>query len=754
MQSVAFEDFSGGLTDYPLSAGKNKCKVLDNVLLRQYEGGGKPYTRPGSGVLEPQLPSGQVRISTLFLLKNILFAQAGPRLYYFYYYDTGTSAWVEILGPTGNPAFPGADDASRFTHSNWNSHTLITHTPYAFPKKVYLDDNDIPKIVEAGLPAPLVGSATPVGTGRLMKWVFKVEYVTSGDVEFLDVSEPTPAIVIGTTYPVVATFTPIDNTTLRNYDTANIKFQVYLTEAAGTTYYFAGEVANSAGTISIPAITDANLKLNPVLYTEGGVVGNSSPLPSECVHICDEVGYYGGGQGGSGELLEYRVMCSVPSDIDSVPSTFFTDLDDKVVGISSVKSTVVALGRYNAYRLQNNQDELGQGSLTYEKISDTASCVSGGSVVQTLFGVFWAGFDGIYYTDGYEVRKLNIEFDKTYKTWTHTDGEIDYVKAAKIQGAYNRAKNTIAWTVQNTALGDCDKLYILDLTYGIRQNSAFMTWSGANSNYACNSIVYGNGNLYRGDANGYVLVHQDNVFTDPVVDTGTAPSNWQTATIFYNITTADYDFGTSVTRKYIPLVSVVCEATTNLSLQITANTDSGRKYGLLKPIRTKSTIVWGTSGIYWGTPGIYWNARGGVVHHKRRIPAGSLRSTYMSLIFTNAKVAIVSSDTLGTVDVDGTANTATLTTGGVNFSNSLVGYYISFAADGYVAEYAIASVSTNVATLSDLSNTLPTTTDTAWVIRGYPRGEVLNLLNATINYEMFGPTQATYTTSQSGEVGS
>lgn len=748
MQSVAFEDFSGGLTDYPLSAGKNKCKVLDNVLLRQYEGGGKPYTRPGSEVLEPQLPLGEARISTLFLHNNILFAQAVARLYY---YDTGASAWVEVLGPTSNVAFPGADDFSRFTYGYWNDHVLLTHTDYGRPKKLYLDSSNIPKIVEAGLPVPIWGLYTPVGTGRLMKVVFKTEYVTTGNVTFIDYSEPSPALQLATTYPVVVPFTSIANGSTLNYDTANIKFQVYLTTAGGTTYYFAGEAANSAGTISIPSILDADLMLNPVLYTEGGVVGNSAPLRANCVHVCDEVGYYGNLDDGT-QTLKNRIMCSVPADIDSVPSTFYADLDDEVVGISSSKSTVMALGRYNAYRLQNNQDELGQGALLYEKISDTTSCVSGGSIVQTRFGIFWAGYDAIYYSDGYEVRKLNIEYDKTYKAWTHTDGEVDYVKAAKIQGAYNKAKNTIAWTVQNTALGDCDKLYILDLTYGIRQNSAFMTWSG--TNYACNSIAYANGNLYRGDANGYVLVHQDTFFTDPVVDTGTAPSNWLTETIFYNITTADYDFGTAVTRKYIPLVSVICEATTNLSLQITANTDSGRKYGLLKPIRTKSTIIWGTPGIYWGAPGIYWNARGGVVHHKRRIPAGSLRSTYMSLIFTNAKVAIISSDVLGTVDVDGTANTATLTTSGVDFSNSLIGYYISFAGDGYVTEYAISAVSTNVATLSDLSNTLPNYTDTAWVIRGFPRGEVLNLLNATINYEMFGPTQATYTTSQSGEVGS
>lgn len=751
MQSVAFEDFSGGLTDYPLSAGKNKCKVLNNVLLRQYEGGGKPYTRPGSGVLPFQILAGEERISTLFIHKGILFSQSGTHLYWYNETALPSNPWTEILGPTGNDAFPQADTDSGITYGIWNSHVLMTNTgpQTGIPKKLYLNASNTPTVVEAGLPTPVYSSPTPgytSGAKRLMKLVFKRDYTVEGDVDFLDISEPTASIELLTTYPVAVNFTPYTNGSDRNYDTANMKFQVYLTESDGTTFYYAGEAANSAGTISIATITDANLILNPQLYTNGGVVGNSSPPQSDVVHVCDEVGYYGGVYEGI-QYLGYRVMASVPSDIDSVPSTFYTDLDDTVMAISSVKSTVVVLGRSNAYRLQNNQDELGQGLLTYEKISDTTSCVSGPSAVQTVFGVFWAGYDGIYYTDGYEVRKLNIEFDKTYKTWTHTDGQIDYVKSAKIQGAYNRAKNTIAWTVGTT--GEDYQLYILDLTYGIRQNSAFTTWGGVN--FECTSLTYYNGNLYRGDSNGYVFIHSDTAYTDPVVNNLVAPASWKTSEIRYNITTADYDFGTSVTRKYHPLVSVVCEATTNLSLQITANSDSGRVTGELKPIRTRSTIIWGTSGIYWGAPGIYWNARGGVVHQKRRMPAGSLRSTYMSLSFTNAKVAIISSDVLGTVDVDGGLNTATLTTGGLTFSTGLIGYSICFSSDGYVTEYPITGATGNEI---EFTGTVASATGESWVIRGYPRGEVLNLLNATINYEMFGPTQSTYTTSQSGEVGS
>ena len=763
MQSVAFEDFSGGLTDYPLNAGKNKCKVLDNVLLRQYEGGGKPFTRPGSllfSTVSPQLPTGNQRISTIFEHKGILFAQSSQKLFW---YKKSTNTWEDILGPTGNNAFPQATTSSRFTYGTWNFHVLLTHTPYGKPKKVYINNSGIPKIVEAGLPTPVITGISGSGAGhsRIIKLVFKVEYTTSGNIKFIDYSEPSlpdpllSNIYVGD-YPITVTYTPIANSTSFNYDTTNIKLEAYCTVDNGTTYYRAGEVNNSVGTIVIdppganqPA-KDAALALLPVLYTSGGVVGNASPLPSEVVHVVDEVAYYGGVYDGT-QFLEYRIMASVSSDIDSVPSTFYVDLDDKVVGISSTKSNVVALCRFTTYRLQNNQDELGQGLISYERISDTASCASGAGVVQTLYGVFWAGFDGIYYTDGYEVRKLNREYDKTYKTWTHDEnGDIDYVKASKIQGEYNKQANTITWSVQS-GLVDCDKLYILDLTYGIRENSSFTTWSGGAS-FSPTAFTYVNGTLIRGDSRGYVLYHDDAVFTDPKIDTLLAPSTWATNTIIYNITTIDYDFGTSVTRKYVPLVTVACDATTNLSLQITSDSDTGRIYGDMKPIRSKNVIPWGVDNIYWGDKGIPWNV-GGLVHEKRRMPHGSLRCNYKSIIFTNAKVALVSSDKLGLASINGTLKTLTLN-GAFSFAPSSAGYFVALAQDNYSAEFEILSVSGGGLTLSDPLGKLVDATNMAWVVRGYPKGEVLNLLNATINYEMFGPTQGVYTAAQSGEVGS
>jgi hypothetical protein len=135
------------------------------------------------------------------------------------------------------------------------------------------------------------------------------------------------------------------------------------------------------------------------------------------------------------------------------------------------------------------------------------------------------------------------------------------------------------------------------------------------------------------------------------------------------------------------------------------------------------------------------------------MPHGSLRCNYKSLTFTNAKVALVSSDKLGLASINGTLKTLTLN-GAFLFAPSSVGYFVALAQDNYVREYEISAVSGGGLTLIDSTGTLVNAVNMAWVVRGYPKGEVLNLLNATLNYEMFGPTQGVYTSAQSGEVGS
>lgn len=758
MASVSFEDFSGGLTDYPMNAGKNKCKRLDNISLRQYEGGGKPFTRPGSefaNKLTPQLPTGDQRISTIFEHENRLFCQSGQRLFYL-----KNGAWVEVNGLEVQP-FPEATNLSNFSTSKWGSHLLITHSPHSKPSKLYIDQAGTPIVATAGLPKPKVlnypvqPEAGQVIASRLFKITFSYIYTTEGEVTFEDVSEPSLPLFGGSGGDYSLTVGKLDF----GFNYPNFLYvNVYSTTTNGTTYYLIHQdiYDNPTGedyTFTVPYIPDDLLQTKPVLYTDGGIVPNSEPPRANCVHVVDEVAYYGDVLDKSGRRYKNRVMASIPSDIDSVPETFYIDLDSDVIAISSTKSTIVVLCKKGAYRLNNTQNELGQGNLLFEKISDTSTCISNSGAVQSLYGIFWAGDDGIYYTDGYAAKKLNQEYGITYRSWTMTpSGEVDIERTSRVQGKYNYQDDTIAWTFKSGFL-DSDLLYVLDLKYGIRENSSFTTWSGGDS-FSPTAIEFIGGELIRGDRRGFVFKHKESLHTDPRVEIDKPTTAWTTQPIMYDITTIDYDFQTSSTRKYVTEVTVACASDTNLSMNITSDSDMGRKLEDLKPVRSRSSYLWGVDSLYWGDSEYFWNI-GSSVHQKRKMPGRSIRCNYKSLKFSNAKVALISSDEIGAAKVDSELKTITLLQEGREFPPSFIGHFIALQRDNYTQEFEIESISLskNQLTLKDPTNDITPSESTLWVLRGYPKGEILNLLNVIVTYEPFGETQAAYRTSQSGEVG-
>ena len=68
-----------------------------------------------------------------------------------------------------------------------------------------------------------------------------------------------------------------------------------------------------------------------------------------------------------------------------------------------------------------------------------------------------------------------------------------------------------------------DALFVLDLRFSFDSESAFTTWSGGEA-FKPSSILFHNEpdqtvkRLYRGDARGYVLYHQEGLYTDPDIN--------------------------------------------------------------------------------------------------------------------------------------------------------------------------------------------------------------------------------------------
>jgi len=530
------------------------------------------------------------------------------------------------------------------------------------------------------------------------------------------------------------------NTTETNWDESQIKIDIYRTTNNGTNYYLLTTVGLDAVGI-IDSTIDDDLVLKEPLYTNGGVVSNDTPPKCRSIHIRNDIAYYGGILGQS-----YRILQAVPGDIDSVPETFYVDVDDEIVAVSSTKNNVIILCKEKVYRVDGIFDELGRGGMVVERISDTAGCIGVNTPVQALDGVMWLGKEAVYFTDGFRVIKLNQDYDKTYKSFTDFDS-----RNVKYQGKYDNKKNRVWWTVQDEDASDLNKCYVLDLNWGIRENSTFTTVTG--DSFAPSAIEFINGNMVRCDVNGYVLYHQDTLFTDPKIGSSASVLDWRDEVIVYNLETSSYNFGTSAVRKYVTQANVTCESTTNLSLRIVSNNDDDRIVADLLPIRSRGKILWGEPDIYWGDYTLDWNKQG-LIHEKRLMPAKSLRCNYKSLKFTNAHVAIVSSDIIGNASVNATLKQATLNISNSKWLTKSVGYFIAFE-DDFTKEYEITSLSGDekIITYSDPLGTSVNGSNKKWVIRGRPLGEVLNLLNLSLIYDIAGPSQGAYKVSNSGEAG-
>ena len=604
----------------------------------------------------------------------------------------------------------------------------------------------------------LVAGGTAVS--YLYRFIYEYTY-TNDTVTFVDLG-PTRQLTLagngvapaaaGNRMTIAAGATPVlSNGSNLNYDIQNIKVSVYRTTSNGTVFYLVGTIAidPALGTFLAfnDAVTDTTLVGNSLLYTEGGVLDNDAPLPAKIVHVTNtDVAYYVHVKDGT-EVLKSTILQAKAADIDSLPADNAIEIDEEIVGFSSKNALGIALCLNSAYRIEGTYDELGRGAPQRFKISDTCSCVSSQSVVQTLDGVFWAGKDAFYYTNGYQVIKINEEWATTYSTLVDTDA-----KKLKIQGKYDSFNRRIVWTVQKEDTEN-DTCYVLHLRSGINENSSFTTWS-SEDNFYPTAIEFSGNNMYHGDKRGYFLIHSPDHATDAKIDTLVYSTSWNTKYIPYQYKGSAMDFGVLLQRKYATSFILTCKNKSNISVQVKSNNDDNKQIRDLKPIRFRGNVSWGDPDIEWGDPDIVW-AFDGIIENVRAFPQTSLRFSYKQIEITNAYVAIYNSDSLGLGNVDSSAKTVDLVDAAtLDWPTDLVDYYISFESDGYVVDYLITSrASADQIVYEDLLNSSATAATSKWVIRGYPKGEIVNILAYTIGYIVFGSTQDSFAKNTTGEVG-
>ena len=816
-QQLAVEDFSGGITDYVLNAQPNQSATIENLVINNNQ---RLEAVAGSAAYYPtdaaaQIPAGNVRVCGLFKsLDPVLYVNSARNIWY-----ADTSSWTVLNGPTGNPAISTGTTASFISTSEWNEHTYVTNSDYAVPVKIYKDGSGVPVVRTAGLP-DLSATPTVGGTAGLNNYIYAFHYYYQyqiGTTTFEDygpttlvpktsIAQPSVSSVSITGLPVLS------NGATLNYDTATIKIYIYRTANNGLTLYKIGEVTNGTTTFT-DNFADNAITSNLLLYTNGGVLDYDPPPLCKYVHVVNSVAYYCNIKDGA-NIYRNQIRQSIPGDPDSAPAVLTIDLLEEIVGISSYNDNPIVFTKKRVYRLNGLYDELGQGQVTYEDITKTVGCVSNNSIVQTRYGVFWAGDDGFYWTDGFQFKKVSDSINERYK-----DLVSSATRAARIYGTYDTVKNDVIWACtsqDNSTDNDC--FFALDLRWGITEASCFTTRVGGDS-FSPTAVVYYGNDLVRGDRRGYVFRHNSSYTTDPKINTLANYSTWTTQTIIPNYVSTVFNFGLPMVRKWVAKMLISMQNETDVSVQINSINDQSTTTDPLLPIRVRENVLWGTTTTIWGGATPSWSSSQ-LIEQMRRFPATGLRCSFKQIQITQAYTAVYNSDTFGVANVNSTTKVASLT-GGLAWPTDSVDYYITFNSDNYVKQYLITAISPAVAvftvssanatagavyqasngntytvtttisggltltttanglppvsgnltklsgtgdttivfssytytqgqlTYQDPTTTQPTASNAEWVINGYPKGEIFNILSYVIYYApLTSQSYRTYRTEQ------
>jgi hypothetical protein len=797
-QQLVIGDFSGGITDYTLDAQPNQSAELENFVVNKNKKLVTVPGSEIFNALYPQVPDGNVRITGLFKsTAPNLYVNSGRKIWYpgasSWTELVGPSS-NPAFGAGTTASFMSAsewNDHIYATNSEYSKPIKIFHNGSTYQVRtaglpeftsppsiastaaatvtftvtaanatigaVYQASNGTQFTVSITIAAGTTLTTTSTGSVPVSGTLTKLSGTGDATINFTAVTSPTNSYLyafhyfyqytVGTTQyedygpvtyvsrqnvpavtsAVTASVTGIpvlSNGATDNYATALVKVYIYRTINNGLTFYKIGEVTNGTTTF-LDNKPDGDITSGLLLYTNGGTLDYDPPPLCKFVHVVNGVAYYANIKEGS-EFFRNQVRQSIQGDPDSCPIGLTVDVLEEIVGLSSYTDNPLVFTNKRVYRLNGQYDELGQGQVTFEDITKTVGCMSHNSIVQTRFGVFWAGDDGFYWTDGFSFKKVSDSINERYKSLVSSDS-----RKSRIYAAYDTTENKIHWAVtyDNTAT-DNDAFFTLDLRWGISDSCTFTTRSNGAS-FAPTAIIFYQGDLIRADKRGYIFKHSSSYTTDPDVNPLLAYSLWNKKTIVPRYLSTIFNFGLPSVRKWVPKLLLSMQNVTNVSVQIRSiNDDSNASKDLLE-IRYRGNVLWGDPEPVWGLDAPYWSFFN-LIEEMRRFPAKSLRCSFKQIEITQAFTIVYNSDTIGTGTVDNALKTVTLSG---DWPADLVDYLIYFETDGYSKGYEIVSRdSNNQITYLDPSTLQPSGTDVKWVIRGYPRGEIFNILSYILYY--------------------
>jgi hypothetical protein len=719
MPKLLIDDFSGGITDTPFNSPANCGQRVDNL----YIGKDKTLeTVPGIEIFSQNA----YRISTgkrISLLRKLpdgnLVAFSGRKAFYI-----TPNSITELLGPTGNSAFNAGDDNSIVSADFFNDQLHATSDALAYPIKIFIDGNNTPQLRTAGLPKLATDPSVSMPTGSasyVYAFTYYVEYFVGGTL-FADESAPIYVNKTGVLNASISGIPALSNGSGFNYDTANIKVRIYRTLANGTVFYYVGQISNGSSSFT-DTFSDATIQNNPGLYTNGGILPNDAPTPAKYIFECNDTYYYLNHQG-----KPFRLKQSITNDPDSVPESFFSDFKAAIKGGAGVGRSPIILTENQVVRLDGILDETGQGLIQREIISHTVGGISQGSLVKTSKGLYFAGTDGFYFTDGFSTPtklakkdSFSSKIDITYRKLIATEQQ-----KSRIQGRYDALNNRVYWTVQESD-SDNDKIYVYDETH-----DAFSSISN-NGGIRPTALEIIGDSIIIGDSKGYIFKMSADFFTHPIVNVDTTPDQWIETPIVYSFKSVHLDAGDSSLNKWWRSINVQGNPSTNVDMAIKSYTNGEDAFKSLYPIRISPSIVWGDPTFTWGNDSFVWD-RFSSLNQTRKFAAGRLRARHRQIEFTNSyfKLASNTEELNSYVNVNSASNMAILQRPDLySFGLNNEGYDLIIQGKAY----RIISGTEDTLLVDDSEESLPTGSF-PWEIRGVAKGQRTHILNFSMEFEM------------------
>jgi len=399
--------------------------------------------------------------------------------------------------------------------------------------------------------------------------------------------------------------------------------------------------------------SDAELVLNESLYTEGGVSENAAPPLAKYVTTAKDAVWFCNINTAPNRIQQSKRLAPY-----ACPGDYYIDVDEDITGVGTSRDYPIVFTENKVYRIEGFIDNIGRGDLQKRVITDRVGCINYRTIVQTRQGLYFAGRDGFYFTDGYDIKCISREkIDETYRDIILTQARINNLNAA-----YNSIEQKVYFSAQLAA--DNDIIFSYDEIH-----EAWTTITGQ-TDFIPTAMTSIGSQFLRGDDEGYIYVFDNDASTDMVREVGVDVTTWGEEAIVYTFKHIALNFGEFDTKKWVNKVTLQLRDETGQHVKIESYDEDSLAPVELKPITSVGLLAWGESGTSWGSTGLTWG-RSHIVSKTRRFPAGHLRTRFKQLNLTNQDDAVIQcSDDVGVGYVDAAAKTIRIGTLASAISNA------------------------------------------------------------------------------------